>query len=235
MKIRKIYVVAAIHGDEPFGLKVLAHLRELGDDRITRQVGHPEAVAKRKEFLETNLNRSFGPKIPDSKEGRIAKHLLADIKKVNPDLILDIHTCECGVGKSAVIPKLKPGLIDVAKHLGMEYVVEGDDVVTGQALFGQNPDKSMVLEFGVGLRSDRLAEQLARAINDLLNDQSAPKRKVKVYSKTRLVGVAEAEGENLENYKFNKKLQGYPYLVGKNTYPKYSDYVGFLAAKEETL
>lgn len=228
-------MVAAIHGDEPFGLKVLAHLRQIGDERITRQVGHPEAVAKRKEFIEDNLNRCFGPNTSDSKEARIAKHLLADIKKVNPDLIIDIHTCECKVGKSMVIPKIGKDLLDVARRLDMDYVIEGDDVVTKQALFGQNPAKSMVLEFGVGLRSDKLAEDIATRITDLLSNKPAPKKILKVYSNSRLIKVSEANGQKFENYKFSKKLNGYPYLVGNNTYTKYANYVGFMSEKEEIL
>src|SRR4051794_22366141 len=98
MKIRKIYVVAALHGDEPFGLKVLAQLRYRNERRqIVSKVGHPEAVAKRKEFIEVNLNRAFGPDAPDAKETWIAKFIMGNIAYHKPDLIIDIHTCECHV------------------------------------------------------------------------------------------------------------------------------------------
>lgn len=232
MKIGRIYVVVAMHGDEPFGLKVLAHLRQLGDDRIVRQVGHPEAVAKRKEYLEDNLNRCFGPKAHDSKEARIAKHLLKDISKVKPDLIIDIHTAECAVGKSAVIAKLNKDLIEVACRLGVDYVIEGNKAVTSRTLFGQFPAKAILLEYGRGLRSDNLARSIAEQITALLGlAKPKAKRNLKVYSKTRTIKKAEANGLNLKNYTFNKKLGGYPYLVGKNTYQKYESFVGFLAQK----
>ncbi|OGL34689.1 hypothetical protein A3F65_03265 [Candidatus Saccharibacteria bacterium RIFCSPHIGHO2_12_FULL_47_16b] len=232
MGIKKIYVVACLHGDEPFGLKVLAHLRQVGDERIIRQVGHPEALAKRKEFLEANLNRSFDPDAPPSKEARIAKHILRDIKTHQPDLILDIHTAECAVGKSAIICQINRQCLDIVKRLGMDYVFENVPSISRQNLVGQNPDKSIILEFGRGWRSDQLALSMAHKIADLLKDKPVPKKKLKVYSKTRCIENKEAAGLKLENYVFNKQLGGYPYLVGNNTY---TEYVGFLAQKETLL
>lgn len=114
----------------------------------------------------------------------------------------------------------------------MDYVFENVPTISRQNLVGQNPDKSIILEFGRGLRSDQLALGVARKIADLLTDEPAPKVKLKVYSKTRCIGNNEAAGIKLENYVFNKKLGGYPYLVGKNTY---TEYAGFLAQKEERL
>lgn len=224
--------MAAIHGDEPFGLKILAQLRHLGGGRIIRQVGHPEAVAKRKEYLEANLNRCFGPDAPNSKERRIAEYILSDMKANAPDLIIDIHTCECRVGKSAIIAKLNQDLIEVVRRLDMDFLIEGDSEITPHTLFGQNPDKSIVLEFGRGLRTDRLAASVAKKIADLLEDTSEKSlKKIKIYSKTRRILKHEINGQELENYVYSKKLKGYPYLVGRNTYEKYENFVGFIAKK----
>lgn len=230
MKINKIYVVAALHGDEPFGLKVLAHLYSLNDGRVITRIGHPEAVAKRREFLEANLNRSFAPDTKPSKEAQIAQRILADIKKEKPDLIIDLHTCECNVGKSAIIPNEDPKLINVAKRLGMEYVFIGVPSITRVGLIGQNPDKSIILEFGRGLRSDRLAELLAERIVGLLDEpsESSEDATIPVYSDSCLIERSAATDLELLNYVFNERLGGYPYLVGKNTY---IDYVGFMAKK----
>lgn len=231
MKIRKIYMIAALHGDEPFGLKILAHLRSSGNKQIIAEVGHPEAVAKRKEFLEANLNRSFGPKTPPSKEARIAQYILQEIKTHKPDLIIDLHTCECKVGKSAIIPKLNSDLINIAKRLSMDYVIEGVPSITKRALFGQYPHKSMVIELGRGYRSDVLAALLASKIAALLDNENEDLEKtpITVYSQSRIIKAHEAAGLQLQNYIYNQKLGGYPYLVGKNTYKQY---VGFLAKNE---
>ncbi len=228
IKIKKIYVVVALHGDEPFGLKVIGHLRYLSNGQIVTQVGHPEALAKRKEFLETNLNRSFGPDAPPSKEARIAQHILRDIKAHKPDLIIDIHTAECVVGKSAIVCQIDSRLIDIIKKLRMDYVFECVASINRQNLIGQNPNKSIILEFGRGLRSDRLALSVAHKIAGLLKSEPLPKIKLKVYSKSRTIANKEAAGLKMKNYVFNQKLGGYPYLVGKNTY---TEYVGFLAQK----
>jgi succinylglutamate desuccinylase len=238
VKIRKIYVVAALHGDEPFGLKVLANLRYFNENRqIVSKVGHPEAVAKRKEFVEQNLNRSFGKNAKPSKETQIAKFIMNNIAYHKPDLIIDIHTCECSVGKSVIIPQRSPELIEIAKRLTADYVFEGVDDLNRRSLLGQHPKKTIVVELGKGLRSDQLAETLAKAISELLNPNSPENElpKIKYYSKTKYLTKSVAKGLKLDNYKFNEKLKGYPYLVGRNTYAKQHDYVGFIAGKEEIL
>lgn len=237
MKIRKIYVVAALHGDEPFGLKILANLMYIDEKRVVSKVGHPEAVAKRREFLEANLNRCFASDAPPSKERQIAKFITSNIAYHKPDLILDVHTCECHVGKSAIIPSRNMNLINVAKLLGMDYVFEGVPDMTHKALLGQNPGKTMVIELGKGYRSDALAESLAQRIVGLLDTdlRAADALPIMFYSKSRYLRVKECKGLELKNYTYNKKLKGYPYLVGQNTYEKYLGYVGFISAKEEAL
>jgi succinylglutamate desuccinylase len=238
VNIRKIYVVAALHGDEPFGLKVLANLRYFNENRqIVSKVGHPEAVAKRKEFVEINLNRAFGPDAPPSKETQIANFIKNNIAYHKPDLIIDIHTCECSVGKSVIICDRNPELIMLAKRLAVDYVFEGVPHLNKRSLLGQHPKKTLVIELGTGLRSDRLAETLAKSISELIKP-SPPESElpmIKFYSKSKYLLAKDAKGQKLENYKFNNKLNGYPYLVGKNSYARYSDYVGFISAKEEIL
>ena len=225
--------MAALHGDEPFGLKVLGHLRVLADRRIITQVGHPEAVAKRKEFLEENLNRAFGPDSHDSKEARIAKYLRGDIEREEPDLIIDLHTCECKVAKSGIIARKDKSLIEVCKRLGMDAVFIGVESINKVSLLGQDRAKTIVIELGLGRRSDFLAESLARHITALLDKQPATKsRKIPVYSQTSLLRLPKNFSGQLENYVYSEKLGGYPYLVGNNTY---TDYSGFMAKKLEHL
>ena len=237
MNIQKIYVIAALHGDEPFGLKVLAQLREFNDDRIIRQVGHPEAVAKRKMYIETDLNRCFGRDCEPSKEAKIAQHLIEDIAKHNPDLIIDIHTCECKVGKSTIIPKYSKELIKISKLLKMDYVFVGVPQLIRLCLIGRYPRKAIIIELGQGRRSDALAESIAKRIVDLLQPEKVKNvsGKVPVYSASQFIKTRDAVDLEMENYVFNKALGGYPYLVGKNTYSKYYDYTGFLAKKVEKL
>jgi succinylglutamate desuccinylase len=234
VKIKKIYVVAALHGDEPFGLKVLAHLRYLNDKRVIARVGHPEAIAKRKEYLEQNLNRCFGHDAPASKETQIAKFIVENIDYHKPDLIIDLHTCECRVGKSTIIPKVGKELVTVAKRLGMDYVFEGVPDLCHRSLLGQHPEKTIVIELGKGYRSDTLAEFIAKRIVGLLEDEPEPSSlgKIMVYSDSEYLMADKAKGQHLVNYQFNKKIGGYPYLVGQNTY---TEYVGFIAKKEQQL
>jgi len=226
--INQLYVMAALHGDETFGLKIQSYLNQVNDIRINTAVGNPEAVAKRREYIESDLNRSFSINI-DTKETRLAKKILADIKRSKPDLIIDIHTCECDVGKVAILAQDDEWLITLARKLGMDQVVVMHNDLARQSLIGQNPNRSICLEFGSTYRSDKLAEKIASNIAGLLNGTSGYSSNVThVY---HVVGTIDKSHNTLDlkNYVFHSKLKGYPFLVGKNSY---INYAGFLAKRK---
>lgn len=227
--INKIYIVGALHGDEVFGLKVLGHLEYLSNPKIITKVGHPEAVAKRQEFLETDLNRSFDINV-QSKEGIIAKSMVRDITRHQPDLILDIHTCEANVGKVGILARHNIHLVNLAQNLSMDQVVVMPRSISEIALLGQFPDKTIVLELGKNYRSDSLAQTLARNIASLCGtNMQSRSQDIDIYFVKRTIRRDEVGNLELTNYVFNENLGGYPFLVGKNSY---IEYAGFLASKK---
>ncbi len=227
MTIKKIYVIAAMHGDELFGLKIIARLRAANNPRIVTYIGHPEAIAKKRRFLESDLNRSFSPHAKPTIETEVAQQILRDIAAHQPDVILDLHTSSGGVGKVGIAASTNKALVSLSARLGLEQIVSMPPKIAQDSLIGQYPANSLSVEFGVGHRSDRLAAATAQAIIELL-DRPLPASSLPQYLVERLIENHEAPGEELFNYQYNKTLDGYPFLVGKNTY---SAYRGFLAHK----
>ncbi len=226
----KIYVVACLHGEELFGLKIIAQLQALGAARVFTHIAHPEAIAKHTRYLDNDLNRSFGAQAKPSRETTIAQRLLADIAAARPDIVLDLHTSHGEVGKVAIVATSSPKLTSLAHRLGVQQVVVMPPNISKDSLIGQLPTKAMSLEFGTGLRSDKLARQLAESIAELQIPRNLQPTALPVYKVSRLIKNHEARGETLHNYVFNKTLNGYPFLVGKNTYQTFR---GFLAHKHQ--
>lgn len=233
MKTKNILVVAALHGDETFGLKIIAHLRAANLPGIETVIAHPEAIAKRKRFLDTDLNRSFGLN-SDSREVRIAESIKAQITAGKYDLLLDIHTSHADVGELAILAGQSPQLIAVSELLGIKNAVIMPHTQARHSLIGQFPKIGVSLEYGIGHRSDKLARQVAERIIELSTTGLDHKvsEAIPVFKVLRTISRSEVGDRSLINYKFDKQLGGYPVLSAKDNYP---DHRGFLADRVQAL
>ena len=68
------------------------------------------------------------------------------------------------IGLVAILASEHQSLIRVAKNLGVSKIAVMPDFIASKSLIGQFPDRSICLEVGRGLRSDKLAETLAQRI-----------------------------------------------------------------------
>jgi succinylglutamate desuccinylase len=231
MKINKIFVVACTHGDEVFGLKVLAHLRKITPGKeVVLHIAHPEAVTKRKRYIETDLNRSFMLEASESSEAGIAHAIVADINKFDPELIIDLHTSTVDVGKVAILAENNALLINAAKHLNLQRIAVMPHKIASKSLIGVFPERSLCIEYGKSLRSDSLAENLARKINGLTElEADIGHIRLPLFVVERIIEKIEANELKLTNYEFNEKLAGYPFLTGEDNY---SEHRGFLATSQ---
>ncbi len=107
-----VAVVACLHGDEKFGLKVLNGLKRLkiNEGTLSLIIANPYAIKKNKRFIETDLNRSFPGKTSGSLEQQIAHILSPLIRK--QDAVIDLHATRSdfesvGIIVRPITPKLK--------------------------------------------------------------------------------------------------------------------------------
>lgn len=226
----KTLVIAGVHGNEQFGLKILGKLQQLNCSGVELYIAHPEAIAKRVRYVMHDLNRSFGDEKIDSVEYELARILSQKIRAENYDLVIDLHTSTVPVGYVAVLASAAPALTTIAKRLGVDHIAIMPNEIARQALIGVAPEKSICLEFGQHLRSDKLALKVAHSIHSLSkgNAVESATRSVRAYYIKRVITRNEAAGLLLRNYEYEERLSGYPFLTGTDNYLEHR---GFLATK----
>lgn len=224
----KILVVAALHGDEVFGLKVAGKLQEnpTPKNEIVVRIGNPEAIAKRRRYIEEDLNRSFLSTKPTI-ESRLARNLRYSIDQLAPDLLVDIHTSTTTVGRVAIAAQNSPLVGHAAAALGADLLVVMPKAIAATSLIGCLPEKSLSIEFGRPNRSDKLAADLARRITDFQPNSNAALT-LPIYEVFDQIDKHYSGLANIKNLEYNSDLGGYPFLAGPNTY---KDSGGFLARK----
>ncbi|MCB9822789.1 succinylglutamate desuccinylase/aspartoacylase family protein [Candidatus Nomurabacteria bacterium] len=222
----KTYVIAGVHGDEVFGLKIIGAIDRSSNQNITTVVGHAEAIAKKRRFIESDLNRSFELK-SHTIESRIAKSISDNLRNNLHDYIIDIHTSRSNVKSVAIVAKLNDTTIYLAHMLETDAIVIMPPQLTSTSLIGCQPEKSISLEYGAGQRSDKLAIKTAEVIMSL-GDIQEIKHDLPIYAVISRIPKDYEGLSGIKNLEYDVTLNGYPFLAGVDTYP---DFGGFLAKK----
>jgi succinylglutamate desuccinylase len=223
----KTYVIAALHGDELFGLKVIGKLQQKATTNCITRIGNPEAIAKGKRYIEEDLNRSFRSN-QQTLEATLAKAIKAELKSYAPDYVIDIHTARSGVGKVAIVAKHCAKTAYLAQALGMDAMAIMPQHLTRTSCIGCCPDRAISLEYGKGYRSDKLAADIADSLDALQPTFQVQRPHIPVF---QVVSTIPKDFEGLAsivNLAFNETLGGYPFLAGEHTYETIG---GFLAKK----
>jgi succinylglutamate desuccinylase len=223
----KTFVIAALHGDELFGLKIVGRIQRANVDNILTKVGHPEAIAMRRRFIDQDLNRSFLSETP-SIETSIAQVIKKEMSTYDAELIIDIHTSVSNTGNVAIVAKHTPIIEYVAQALGMEAIVIMPTALAETSLIGCFPEKSLSLEFGRYARSDKLADEIANRIQMLRAGEVPRGRRIPIFEVYTTIDKHFAGLATVKNLELNAELGGYPFLAGATTYATIG---GFLARR----
>lgn len=219
--MKKILVTATIHGNEKFGLKILGALYE-NKSAAQTLVAHPEAVAKNVRFIESDLNRSFNGK-SSSLEERIAQSIMDRVKNIKPDIVIDLHTSVSDCGAVGIVTKYSRANHLIAEKSGMSCLVI---MQPSDSFIDQFDVPAVALEFGKNLRSNRLAKNIAEAIESFhLDNTLSAEPTIPVYKMESIIEKNYKGLDSIKNLAFDHVLGGYPFLAGKNTY---ADIGGFL-------
>lgn len=223
----KVCVVCALHGNELFGLKIISKIQEDVSTDISTIIGHPEAIAKSKRYIDQDLNRCFGQE-GDAREIAIAEGIERRLRIYQPDIVLDIHTSISDVGNIAIVAEYNEQIAAIAAHLDMDAVVIMPEYLTSTSLIGIFPEKSISLEFGRSKRSDQLAHKVAEGIKTLKYSSPRKDRDLPVYEVYGTIDKSFNKLAGIKNLTFYEELQGYPFLAGVGTYETMG---GFIARK----
>lgn len=93
---KNVVVLAGVHGDESFGVKMLEELipkLNINAGKVTFIFANLKAINENKRFMEANLNRCFFRKQPknivNTLEGKTAREIISYLDEA--DFMLDIH------------------------------------------------------------------------------------------------------------------------------------------------
>lgn len=223
----KKYVVAGLHGDEPFGLKVLSYLHDMELDDIETEIGNPAALAKRIRYLESDLNRSFNLD-KESLESRIAARIQRRITQSQTDIVIDIHTSVSSIGRVGIVAEINPLVCYVGKQVGLETLILMPKHIAKNSLIGAFSDKAISIEYGSYNRSDKLAFEIAERISRLTFPKSGLEPAIPIFEVFGAIPKSFSGLNEIKNLQYNSELKGYPVLAGSNTY---QDIGGFLAKR----
>ncbi len=223
----KVYIVAGLHGDEVFGLKIAGIIQQSNCPNHIVRIGHPEAVAKAKRYITSDLNRSFRCR-NNTIEAQLAAGIEQDIKSLKPDYVVDIHTSVSNVSRVAIVAKYCTKTSYLAQVLGMESIVVMPKSLTKHALIGCAPGSSISVELGKFQRSDKLAQDIAKRLRLLKVSPIQHQQQLPVFKVVSTIDKNFNGLEKIRNLEFNQDLGGYPFLAGPDTYASTG---GFLALR----
>ena len=122
LKHPNVAIVGCLHGDEIIGKLTINKLVKLTLEQgsITGIIGNPKALARKKRFISTDLNRSFPGKSKGVSETRRAFELT---KLLRPyDLCLDIHATNSNFESLIIVTKLTKNIKAILKLLPIKKV-----------------------------------------------------------------------------------------------------------------
>lgn len=135
------FVIAGIHGDEEAGWKAALSLTE--ECPITRgrlfilPVANQYGASKNQRYMKNaeDLNRAFPGKNSESGSGQTAAAIFAEIRQIQPDLVLDLHealktTGDGGSGHSIIYTDF-----DACRSYLLPFIQEGVNVISSSVPF----------------------------------------------------------------------------------------------------
>ncbi len=119
----KVLVLGGMHGNEMLGIKLVESLSTDPIKGIDTLIANPDAVIKGTRYIETDLNRSFGARAPQSIEELRADELNSILSMY--DIVLDFHNTQTPVNNCCFVGvECDPILYDQIKILGFDKAIE---------------------------------------------------------------------------------------------------------------
>lgn len=227
----KFTIVGSLHGTEPFGAEVVKKIQrnKLGVKTI---VGNPQALAKKRRYVNSDLNRAFSG---DGKgiERKRATEILAQVK--NSDYLIDIHNTTTNVGNAVIVNNLNPKTCQIINNHPGDKIVLLPKKHVKRSLIGQFTDGAVAFEYSHSYCSRKRAyDEVIDTINGVLEGHVKPKRPRTIFVVSRKIRLDEAKSlTEADNFNFIPALNGYGFLIGEIAYK--NRHGGFLATKKEIM
>jgi len=233
----KLLLLGSQHGNERLGDALYAHLQAHHTDllpHITFMIGNPRAHKKNVRYTESDLNRSYDPTLT-TYESRRARRIQSYIKKMDFNIVLDLHTTNCKQPPCIIIPTISPKNEAYLRASFIDRVVLLQNPIVKTSLIGVCTE-AISIEINRDSVTTDILEQLASDIRRFLQHEALniPRFAYLVNSLLLKSEVSASEGKTLIN--FEPTTRGYiPILTGENSYKQNTHYLGFKAVKQQVI
>ena len=246
-----IAVVAAVHGDEPCGVRAVERLLEEQPDvkrPVKLVIANETALERGVRYVDEDLNRAFpGDPAADTHEGRLAAHLE---RELGDCLTFSMHSTQSHAEPFAIVRELSETARKLCPQLPVTSMVE-----TGPYAEGRLFSEIETIEVECGLQgtdaaaenADRLTRAFLTAVDALPGD--AVTRELPVFQlvdkiEKDVADTYEVFVENFEHVEAGDPFaaaDGETQVAPESFYPVlmspygYQDVFGYTARKLETL
>ncbi len=230
-----VAIVCCQHGDERFGLEIFSYFKKRLNEYsgLKLVIANQEAVKRNVRYVDQDLNRSYPGSLKGSREARLAKQVLHEVRASR--YVLDIHTTTCPVKMTPIIVGLDAGTKRIIHFSPWEKVARMSKSFASKALIG-HIKSGVSLEYGrVYAREHKLeALNVARDIVDGLIDRRTGKKKRRsVYLIDRTIPLDTVIPRSAKELVWSRELGVYPFLLGEKAYRKIAK--GFAAKKKSEM
>ncbi len=222
--MKKIAVIACVHGNEQYGLEVI----KLLPSSFSFFIANKKAIEQKKRFIDTDLNRCFPGKKEGNNEEKIAYGLANVLNEF--DEVLDLHSTSEACPLFGIITKPDNEKIMLAKRLGLQkLVIMSPDYAWGKALI-DFVKKGISLEVGPHERKENV-EEAVDAIKALVEGCGAKETSLEIYEVFDII-----RGENKKPLigNFDEVKEGQPIAVSpdKSTQKAPFDFIAVLVGEK---
>lgn len=157
----ELAIVAAVHGDEPCGVRAIEWLleeRPTVSRPVLLIVANEEALEQGVRYIDADLNRSFQYVVDGSThEGTLADRLRDLIRGTT---VLSIHSTQSTADPFAIVSGMDDGVAGIVSRLSVEAVVDAGPQSEGRIF----DTSSTVVEVEAGFQGSEAAAENARTL-----------------------------------------------------------------------
>jgi Succinylglutamate desuccinylase / Aspartoacylase family len=227
MRLHKIAILAAIHGDEIYGNELyeafIATHPELAAN-ISLLIGNQAAYEKQVRYIDTDMNRSYNGD-PSSHETIEISRLSEELASINPDYIFDVHTTRRDSGIFFITDSIDGAKGQACSILDVDVIVMEDSVI--RTSFIGNTPGSVSLEYSLNAITSETTNDFVNGVYQLIADNATTKtNKQKRFRVRSLITKEQYEAyESLKNH--DQKPEGVALMVPRDMGEMDAEYYGF--------
>ena len=188
--LKKIAIVAAMHGDEIYGIELYDEFCKryplLAKDNVKLFIGNERAHKRNTRYIDEDMNRIYGSE-NESHESLEVARLDQELQDFVADYIIDIHTTKRSSGIFFISDIINKDRQDIINMLDIDVCIMKDSVI--KRSFIGNHHNAVSLEYSLRDISHKTTEQFVEALKRLVTSDTKSLTNKKLYEAKSLISM----------------------------------------------